>query len=190
MFFFLSCLKPRRAGLAVSSTSGRARLASKIVSKRPGRTLFRMLRVARYRNGGGREYQERQEVAIDGLMEKVRGNERVHGRGCAELPRTRIREKKGDRVECRVKTEREIKRAFEGCRGGTKASSGNPGWLKGAMRDYERIYSRFSAVATVRDDVAAATRIGVQITEKKREEVRGAGRGITLHQTQLGYRSG
>lgn len=37
------------------------------------------------------------------------------------------------------------------------------------MRDYERIYSRFSAAAaatTVRDDAAVASRIGVQITKK------------------------
>jgi len=36
---------------------------------------------------------------------------------------------------------------WEGVQGGIKASSGNPDWLKGAMRDYERIYLGFSAAA-------------------------------------------
>jgi len=39
--------------------------------------------------------------------------------------------------------------------GGIKASSGNPDWLKGAMRDYERIYLGFSAAAAAVVDVAA-----------------------------------
>jgi hypothetical protein len=44
-----------------------------------------------------------------------------------------------------------------GVEGGIKASSGNPDWLKGAMRDYERIYLGFSAAAA-----AAAAKIGRQ----------------------------
>lgn len=39
--------------------------------------------------------------------------------------------------------------------GGIKASSGNPDWLKGAMRDYERIYLRFSAATSAAVTVAA-----------------------------------
>lgn len=67
------------------------------------------------------------------------------------------------------------KRVFEGCGGGIKASSGNPDWLKGAMRDYERIYLRFSAAAAACHCrrrwrcwyCNISTWIGVQITKKR-----------------------
>lgn len=65
------------------------------------------------------------------------------------------------------------KRVFEGCGGGIKASSGNPDWLKGAMRDYERIYLRFSAAAAACycrrrwRCCNISTWIGVQITKKR-----------------------
>lgn len=63
------------------------------------------------------------------------------------------RERKGCREEGHQITG---SRVFEGCGGGIKATSGNPDWLKGAMRDYERIYLRFSAAATVGDGATIA----------------------------------
>lgn len=75
------------------------------------------------------------------------------------------------------------KRVFEGCGGGIKASSGNPDWLKGAMRDYERIYLRFSAAAAACYCrrrwrcwyCNISTWIGVQITKKRGGEEEGEG---------------
>lgn len=97
------------------------------------------------------------------------------------------------------------KRVFEGCGGGIKASSGNPDWLKGAMRDYERIYLRFSAAAAACHCrrrwrcwyCNISTWIGVQITKKRggeeRERERRARRGARRKEEsppKRGYKKG